>query len=114
MAAGATVLVAAWGFGGAEPRYLRDAINLLDKNNVVIVAASGNDANDVAVKSYAVYPAAFQVNSVISVMATTCEGKRARFSNYSKTFVHLGAPGEGMTPGQGILSTIRTADYVDY
>ena len=53
------------------------------------------------------YPAAYPNDNIISVAATTDKDKLASFSNYGKTSVDLGAPGDH------IASTWDDGDYRD-
>jgi subtilisin family serine protease len=96
------VLSASWG-GGGSSQSLQAAINSADADNMLFVAAAGNDSsnND----NIPFYPANYPSPNIISVAATTSSDGLAGFSNYGATKVHLGAP------GQTINSTIRAGAY---
>ena len=88
-----------WGGGGAN-RTLSRAITRADKSGILFVAAAGNSST--SAKSY---PAAYTQNNVISVAALTSTGALASYSNFSSTWVDLGAP------GSGIYSTLLNGTY---
>jgi subtilisin family serine protease len=75
-----------------DSRVLREAVAYALSQNVVLVAAYGNEGKN----SPAVYPADYP--GVISVMATDQDDVRASFSNY-------GRPGVVAAPGVNIIST---------
>ncbi len=93
------VLSNSWS-GGGYSQSLLDEINLANSDNMLFVAAAGNNSsnNDIV----ATYPANYSAPNVISVAATTSADLLAGFSNYGATKVHLGAP------GQSINSTVRS------
>jgi DNA-binding beta-propeller fold protein YncE len=100
------VLSNSWG-GGGFSQALLDEINRANSNDMLFVAAAGNDGtdNDVA----PVYPASYDVPNVMAVAATDNNDMLAVFpvgaSNYGATSVHLGAP------GLNILSTLIAGGY---
>jgi len=110
---GATVLSNSWrGYNYSQS--LKDAINISDANSVLFVAAAGNEGynND----SYPAYPASYDCNNIISVMATNHTDQVTYYSNYGPTSVDIGAPG-GETyysEDEGILSTIPGNGYAFY
>jgi Subtilase family len=69
---------------------VKQAVIFAARNNVISVAAAGNDGADVAV-----YPAAYST-SVIGVASTTNADTRSSFSNYGQPQVWVAAPGEGI------------------
>ncbi|MEM8526785.1 MAG: S8 family serine peptidase [Bacteroidota bacterium] len=73
------------------------ALLLAKHNNILVVAAAGNDSTDTYF-----YPAAF--HNVLAVANTDFDDKKAISSNYG-TWVDLSAPGEG------ILSTMPMDSY---
>lgn len=87
---GVNVMSNSWG-GGGRSQALFEAIVRAEKAGIVFVAAAGNERNDNDAK--AVYPANYKVANVISVGAMDGKGKKASFSNYGKTTVHVFAPG---------------------
>jgi subtilisin family serine protease len=85
-----------WG-GGNRSKALQDAIA---SSGALFVAAAGNSAS-----STKHYPAGYDLNNIISVAATEHNDLLAGFSNYSSTWVDLGAP------GVDILSSIPNNGY---
>ncbi len=96
------VLSNSWGGGDFSQAFL-DTINAANDDNMLFVAAAGNNGlpNDLLPQ----YPASYAAPNVIAVAATTNTDTRASFSNYGAKTVHLGAP------GVNILSTIRGGHY---
>jgi subtilisin family serine protease len=85
----AQVINASWG-GESCSLLLRDEIAALEHKNILFVAAAGNQGNDLS--RYPEYPAAFTLDNLITVGASTFDEKTARFSNYGQR-VSLVAPG---------------------
>lgn len=73
------------------------------KNNVLVVAAAGNEANNN--DATPVFPAGFPFSNIISVAATDSRDALASFSNYGARSVDLAAP------GVSILSTVPGNGY---
>ncbi len=67
---------------------LNQAISYANKNNVILVAAAGNEST-----SAPVYPAAVN-GKVMGIASTTNWDTRSSFSNYGSTDVWIAAPGE--------------------
>lgn len=91
--AGANVISMSLGGGGSSVTE-RNAMDSAFNNNVLVVAAAGNDGN-----SALSYPASYA--SVISVAAVDSNRNRASFSQYNAE-VEIAAPGVGVrstTPG---------------
>lgn len=114
---GAQVISMSLGFDpNLNPRIFKSltkALDYADRNNVVIVAAAGNDGI-----SMIGYPAAY--DKCISVGATRYDGTRAYYSNYG-TAIDIMAPGgdvtidqNGDTYGDGILQNTFDADGFNY
>ena len=83
---GADVLSNSWG-GGGQSQVITDAITYAhDQKGCVVVAAAGNDDEDV----YGHYPA--NINDVITVAATDSSDQKASFSNYGSK-IDVAAPG---------------------
>jgi uncharacterized repeat protein (TIGR01451 family) len=84
------VLSNSWG-GGGFSKALLDEINWANENDILFVAAAGNNgsSND----TYAHYPSNYATPNMISVAATDSRDNTAYFTNYGLTTVHLGAPG---------------------
>jgi thermitase len=76
-------------FTTASPE-LNNAINYANSNNVVCVAAAGNDGTQETV-----YPAALS-KQVMGVASTSNNDTRSTFSNYGTNIVFVAAPGEGV------------------
>ncbi|MFZ3091916.1 MAG: S8 family serine peptidase [Nitrospirota bacterium] len=87
---GARVINASFG-GGSYSQAMYDAINNARSNNVLFVAAAGNDGtnNDTT----PAYPASYNLDNIISVAATDQNDALASFSNRGATSVDLAAPG---------------------
>jgi subtilisin family serine protease len=96
------VLSASWG-GGGFSQALLDEINKANTNDMLFVAAAGNNGsnNDTT----PTYPASFNAPNVVAVAATDSSDHLAGFSNYGRNSVHLGAP------GVSILSTYPGSSY---
>ncbi len=96
------VLSNSWG-GGGFSQALLDEINRANANNMLFVAAAGNNAtnNDITPN----YPSNYAAPNVVAVAATDNNDGMAAFSNYGATTVHLGAP------GVDVLSTTRNNTY---
>jgi subtilisin family serine protease len=94
------VVNASWGLSNPSAA-LSDAVNLLGENNIVMVAAAGNDGlsldTTTTTGSETWYPASYATTcgNVISVAATTTDGSLASFSNYGSS-VTVAAPGDGI------------------
>ncbi|MDP9193738.1 MAG: FG-GAP-like repeat-containing protein [Acidobacteriota bacterium] len=97
------VLSNSWG-GGAFSKALLDEINWANQNDILFVAAAGNNGsnND----TYAHYPSNYATPNMISVAATDNRDNTAYFTNYGLTTVHLGAP------GVNILSCYLGSSYI--
>ena len=79
-----------WG-GGGFSQAMFDAIAASRAVGHLFVASAGNSsANSDAVPSY---PAAYNLDNIISVLATDNDDRRASFSNYGPISCDLGAPG---------------------
>ena len=89
-----------WG-GGGYSQALYDAINAAGQAGALFIAAAGNSS--VNTDSNPMYPAAYNLNNIISVASTTRTDSLSWFSNYGSTSVDLGAP------GSEIYSTIPVA-----
>ena len=81
----------------------REAIEYAAAHDTLIVAAAGNDSENVDKRPH--YPAAYPDANVISVAASDERDKLASFSNWGKAGVDLAAPGDE------IASTSRGGDY---
>ncbi|MFM9046655.1 MAG: S8 family peptidase, partial [Cyanobium sp.] len=91
-----------WG-GGGYTQGLYDAISRANNAGIFFVAAAGNDST-----STLSYPAGYDLPNVISVASLDSNGAISSFSNFSSTWVDLGAP------GGGIYSTLPDNTYGNY
>lgn len=66
-------------------------IQSLGQNGVVFVAAAGNDGTDN--DDDPLYPAGYNLDSIISVASVTHSGQLSAFSNFGATTVDIAAPG---------------------
>ncbi len=98
------VLSNSWG-GGAFSKALLDAINQANANDILFVAAAGNDGsgND----SYPHYPSSYTTPNMIAVAATDNRDQLAWFSNWGATTVHIAAP------GVSVYSTVMGGSYAN-
>jgi subtilisin family serine protease len=96
------VLSNSWG-GGGFSQALLDEINKANANDILFVAAAGNNGSDNDVTPH--YPSSYNAPNVVAVAATDNRDRLASFSNFGTTSVDLGAP------GVNILSTTRSNTY---
>jgi subtilisin family serine protease len=91
---GANVINASWG-GNACSDTLKEVIASLASQNIMFIAASGNDYVDYdqSGPAYYSYPAVFNLPNQITVAATDSNDYISDFSNKSYSLVHIGAPG---------------------
>ena len=88
-----------WG-GSNYNQALKD---VLAASPALHICAAGNSANDSDTKP--LYPAAYDLDNIVSVAATDSQDQLASFSNYGATSVDLAAP------GKTILSTVPNGEY---
>jgi subtilisin family serine protease len=99
---GVDVMSNSWG-GGGFSQALLDAIRAAAAQEIVFVAAAGNDNSNNDVSPH--YPSSYDSPNVIAVAATDHNDAKASFSSYGATTVDLGAP------GVDILSTLPGNAY---
>lgn len=87
---GARIMSNSWG-GGGFSQTLKDAIERANDKGILFIAAAGNDSADNDSDPH--YPSSYDSKNIVSVAAIDNQGKLARFSNYGKKSVHIGAPG---------------------
>ena len=96
---------ASWG-GGGYSQGLKKSIEAAGKEDIVFVAAAGNDGQNNDVNPH--YPSSYDSPTLISVAAIGAGGLLASFSNYGLVSVDLGAPGVAINStlpdGYGLLS----------
>jgi hypothetical protein len=97
---GAKVINLSWG-GYHKSNLLEDALTFATDKGAIICAAAGNEKS-----SNFIYPAASEINALISVGATDDQDKKASFSNYG-SWVDLSAPGAGIY-STGVNNTYYT------
>ncbi|MBI3016989.1 MAG: S8 family serine peptidase [Deltaproteobacteria bacterium] len=98
----AQILNNSWG-GGGYSQALADVIEKANKNNVLFVAAAGNDSSNNDVGKH--YPSSYEHANVVAVAATNNQDALSKFSNYGFKSVHVSAPGEN------ILSSVPGNNY---
>ncbi|MBN1796204.1 MAG: S8 family serine peptidase [Sedimentisphaerales bacterium] len=102
---GADVMNASWGgYGFSQAEY--DVIQVAQDNGIIFVSSAGNESNNN--DTLPAYPASFDLDNIIAVLATDDEDDISYFSNFGQTTVDIGAPGEG------ILSTVPYNLYEVY
>jgi thermitase len=84
------VLNNSWG-GGGYSQTLNDTIALAGANDMLFVAAAGNNGTNNDALPF--YPASYQLPNVLAVAATDNRDQLAGFSNRGVNSVHLAAPG---------------------
>jgi subtilisin family serine protease len=85
---GANVISMSFEISQSSPA-LQAAIQYALSRNVVVIAASGNDGQQILV-----YPAAY--NSVVGVGSTSNTDSKSSFTNFGTNAVFIAAPGEGV------------------
>ena len=82
-----------WG-GGGFSQALKDAIDRAGAQNILFVAAAGNDGlnNDATLR----YPSGYASDNIIAVASIVKDGTISSFSNFGLTTVDLGAPGSAI------------------
>ena len=109
---GAKVINASWHVG-LQNAVLFEAIQYADENDVLFVAAAGNEGtnNDDLPVWPASYGVGYGLSNVIAVMATDRHDDKPGYSNYGRHTVDVAAP------GTGVLSThfyLRIPQYRNY
>ncbi|HEY8270713.1 MAG TPA: S8 family serine peptidase, partial [Pseudobdellovibrionaceae bacterium] len=93
---GAHIINASWGSENAS-EILSSAIREAGEKNVLFIAAAGNNSRDNDSKiTKPVYPASFNLPSIISVASIDQKGGLSNFSCFGAERVHLAAPGENI------------------
>lgn len=98
---GAKVMNHSWG-GYTYSQALYDTIQASQEAGLLFVAAAGNEYNDN--DALPAYPASYDLDNIISVVATDDSDVKANFSNWGKTTTDLAAPGVNIystQPGGG-------------
>lgn len=95
-----------YGKKGSSFRPLREAVKRAQQEGMIFVTSAGNSASDNDVGSSSTFPASWDFDNIISVAAVDQHGNLAKFSNWGKRSVDLGAPGDKVlapTVGGGII-----------
>lgn len=104
---GAKVINMSFGGGSALDQAFSNAISNAQANDVVVIVAAGNDANDNDVDGAARYPCNFTQPNLVCVAALDQNYALASFSNWGVTSVDVGAPGNNIvSTWAGTQSTI--------
>ena len=83
-------------YSGGGPRPSPDELNALKqamKGDILVIAAAGNEESNIDRKSNAYYPAAYNLDNIITVTAHDQSLKILSSSNYGKHNVDIAAPG---------------------
>src|SRR5215207_1512404 len=99
------VISASWG-SRQKSRALEDVIRKAGENDILFVAAAGNDHMDADKTPH--YPSNYKLPNIIAVAALDRKDQLAGFSNYGATSVHIAAP------GREILSTWLDGAYQEH
>ncbi len=105
VANGARISNNSWG-GGAFSQAMYDALLAANSAGHIFITGAGNDKANIDLTPH--YPSSYDLNNVISVVATDPLDQLATFSNYGLRTTDLAAP------GVAILSTIRNRGYQTY
>ncbi|MEP6595327.1 MAG: S8 family serine peptidase [Ginsengibacter sp.] len=98
-----------WG-GGGFSRSLKNAIERANAQNILFVAAAGNDGKNNDNTPH--YPSSYTNSNVIAVASITKTGALSSFSDYGVASVDLGAPGSGIfSTLPGINNTSKYGSY---
>ncbi|MDP3983898.1 MAG: S8 family serine peptidase [Acidimicrobiia bacterium] len=75
---------------------VEDAIDYAQSQSVLVVAAAGNDGEDIDQAGQMVIPAGLTNPNIVAVASSFIDDTRSPFSNYGATSVDVAAPGEGI------------------
>ena len=102
---GAKVINASWGGSGTPDPTIAAALQYADSKGVIIVAAAGNNGQDIDNNPF--QPASEDLPNMIVVAAIGSNGALPSWSNYGVNSVQLAAP------GVNIVSTLPNDSYGD-
>ena len=108
---GVRIVNMSFGEDAPEGPMLRDAIHKAAADGMLLVAAAGNSAADVAYPAADLQPPAAGRSYGLAVGATDVAGKLAQFSNSGER-LSLVAPGGYDGPCSGVLVAVATAQRV--
>ncbi len=109
VARGANIINASWGGPGCS-QSLRQKVSEATRQNVLFIVAAGNSGNNL--DRAPEYPAAFRLPLQITVGAIRASLSMDSYSNYSRSLVHLFAPGTmvvSTTPGNTVSAMSGTS-----
>lgn len=110
---GASIINCSWG-SEEDSYFLQNALDSLENENVLVVAAAGNGGSDGVgddTDALGHYPSGYANNNILSVAAINSDGNLAGFSNYGATSVDLAAPGEGIKTISSIGGSLYGFDF---
>ena len=84
---------------------LKNVINWLETEGILVIAAAGNDFGDNDNMSNTALPASFPSDNIISVTSTDCQRRLSSFANYGAHSVDIATLGEKI-PGPDLNSGI--------
>lgn len=87
---------------------LRQAINYLTTEGILVICAAGNDTKNIDILSNTTLPAGFPDEGVVTVSALDCLDNLAVFSNFGSVNTDLSAPGYKI-PGPDMAGGLRYA-----
>lgn len=95
---GANIVNASFGFEAeqlepGETSPFKELIRVAQANNVLVIAAAGNEHDNNDDSAEPTFPASYDLDNIIAVAAGDCQGELAHFSNYGEKTVDLVAPG---------------------
>ncbi len=103
---GAKVINCSFGaYTSSPPQVLLQAIEYAKTKGVIVVAAVGNEGQEIGKPATRIYPANYDLDNIITVASTTRNDTLSGFSNYSATDADLAAP------GSDIYSTLTNNRY---
>jgi len=107
---GADIINASWGYYDYS-QAMFDMVEIAEQEGVLIVASAGNEANDTDARPH--YPSGFELDNIISVMATGHRDEVADYSDWGATSIDLAAPGGNIVLNyvEGIYSTVLGGAY---
>ena len=86
----AHIMSNSWG-GSNYSKALEEALASSAHKNILVVAAAGNDGQSISLRK--IYPAALNLENMLTVANINQEGGLHRSSNFSRELVHIAAPG---------------------
>lgn len=107
---GADVINLSLGGTDDDPSF-SDAITDARDQDIVVIAAAGNDGLNLNTSGNNVYPCEFTNDNMLCVAALDQDYERASFSNYSSTSVDVGAPGTNIWSEYHGTETMISDDF---